>query len=191
MNLDDLSLDKRTGLPDALRVLMQDYPREAWTTDPGFSDLVRFWLERHLMFRRLVDLMAGEVEDAMDNTLDPQIFASHLSRYGAFFMQELHAHHTIEDTQYFPRLRQMDERLGWGFDLLDRDHHAIDAHLNGFAEDTNALLLKVQGQADFRPALDAFEQRLAGSRRLLDRHLTDEEELIVPVILKHAPSGVV
>ena len=50
---DDLALGVRAGLPDALRVLLADYPREGWESHPHFTGLVRFWLDRHLMFRPL------------------------------------------------------------------------------------------------------------------------------------------
>ena len=30
----DLPIETRPGLPDALRVLLRDYPREAWEQDP-------------------------------------------------------------------------------------------------------------------------------------------------------------
>ena len=191
MNLADFEIHERKALPDALRVLLEDYPREGWTADPGYSDLIRFWLERHVMFRRLLDVMTSELEDTLNDRLERRVFAAHLSRYGQFFIQELHAHHTIEDQQYFPKLKTMDNRLEWGFDLLDRDHHAIDGHLNGFATDAKELLTMIGSDNDERPLLDAFEARLKKTNRILDRHLIDEEELIVPVILKHAPSGVV
>lgn len=191
MNLAEFKLDARNALPDALRVLLADYPRDAWASDPGFSDLVRFWLERHLMFRRLVDILSQEADEALSDAMEKRIYGSHLMRYGSLFMQELHAHHTVEDQHYFPRLRAMDDRLIKGFDLLDRDHHAIDAHLDGFAEDTNAVLATIRGEVDSRPAIEVFQKRLRSTRHLLDRHLTDEEDLIVPVILKYAPSGVV
>lgn len=181
----------RAGLPDALQVLLKDFPREAWNADPGYSALIRFWLERHVMFRRVLDVMISEVEDTLNGQMDPKVYAAHLARYGQFFIHELHTHHTIEDQQYFPKLKTMDDRLGWGFDLLDRDHHAIDDHLNGFAEDAQKLLGIIGSGSDERPMLEIFEARLTGTNRILDRHLTDEEDLIVPVILKHAPSGVV
>ena len=187
----NLALDTRDGLPDALRVLLADYPREAWQADPGFSDLIRFWLERHLMFRRILEVVDGEVTDTLDRAMDDQVFAAHLRRYAGFFIQELHTHHTIEDQHYFPKLKTMDDRIASGFDLLDKDHHDIDAHLNGFAEDTNALLAAIASTNDHRPTLDSFRATLIRTTRLLDRHLTDEEDLVVPVLLKYAPSGLV
>ena len=41
-----LSLARRDGLPDALRVLLAEYPREAWESHPNLTALMRFWLER-------------------------------------------------------------------------------------------------------------------------------------------------
>lgn len=191
IDLGTLTLEQRAALPEALRVLLQDYPREAWAADPGFSDLIRFWLERHLMFRRLLEVVTGEVEDTLDARMDRQEFAAHTRRYAAFFIQELHMHHTVEDQHYFPRLQTLDARLGWGFDLLDNDHHEIDGHLQGFADDANTVLDSIAKAGDPRPHLDAFHQRLIRTTRVLDRHLSDEEDLVVPVLLKHAPSGLV
>jgi len=48
--MDDLR--HRKGLPDALRVLLEQYPRALWESHQNFDGLTRFWLERHLMFRR-------------------------------------------------------------------------------------------------------------------------------------------
>lgn len=49
-----LDLDLRTGLPDALRVLLKEFPRDGWDDHPGIEGLVRFWLDRHMMFRRII-----------------------------------------------------------------------------------------------------------------------------------------
>ena len=191
MDLADLALDKRDGLPDALRVLLADYPRDAWASDPGFSELIRFWLDRHLMFRRILDIMQGEAEELLDNRMEIRKFGSHLSRYAGFFIQELHMHHTIEDQQYFPKLQVLDDRIGWGFDLLDKDHHAIDGHLQSFTEDANGVLVAISEGQDHRPAMDRLMSRLGQTEGMLNRHLTDEEELVVPVLLKHAPTGLI
>ena len=186
-----LALEERSGLPDALRVLLESYPREAWEADPNFSGLIRFWLDRHLMFRRLTATMASEAERALDGDLAPEVFAAHLSRYGSMFAGELHGHHMIEDAHYFPHLKGLDPRLVRGFDILDRDHHAIDAHLQTFADDANAALRAVAARTGHKDATAAFRSGLARLDGFLDRHLTDEEELVVPVLLKHAPAGLV
>jgi len=191
MDDDALALERREGLPDALRVLLQDYPREAWEADPNFSALIRFWLDRHLMFRRLLGMMQDETEKSLDRAMEPRTYAAHLSRYGSMFAGELHGHHAIEDAHYFPHLKSLDTRLERGFDILDRDHHDIDAHLAGFADDANAVLRAVGAAGDPVDSIATLRARLADTQRFLDRHLTDEEELVVPVLLKFAPAGLV
>ena len=186
-----LELETRAGLPDALRVLLEDYPREAWEADPNFSDLIRFWLDRHLMFRRLTAVMADEAEKSLDKAMDAPVFAAHLSRYASMFANELHGHHMIEDRHYFPHLKVLDGRLSHGFDVLDRDHHAIDGHLARFAGDANAALRAISSGAGQRDAVAGFRSGLIRLDGFLNRHLTDEEDLIVPVLLKFAPAGMV
>jgi hemerythrin-like domain-containing protein len=187
---DTLALETRTGLPDALRALLAEYPREAWEADPNFHGLVSFWLERHMMFRRLVELLRDDSEKALDGNADPTRYAGRVSRYGAMLVGELHGHHTIEDVHYFPLLSRREPRIERGFEILDQDHKALDLHLARFTEGANAL---IEGRetpaAAFRDATGAFRTEVSRLKGLLDRHLTDEEELVVPVILRHGTKG--
>ncbi|MDU8911796.1 hemerythrin domain-containing protein [Aestuariicoccus sp. MJ-SS9] len=176
----DLSLDTRTGLPDALRVLLADFPREMWDTHPHFAGLVQFWLDRHMMFRRLMEALQADAEAAVDRKLDAPSHQARLARYGGMLVNQLHGHHQIEDMHYFPVLSGMETRLARGFEILDHDHHALDDVLERFTKTANGLL---QGKVE----AGVLREELTGFNRFLDRHLIDEEELIVPVILKHGP----
>lgn len=187
----DLALETRTALPDALRVLLEQYPREAWAQDPNFSGLIRFWLDRHLMFRRLLASMLSETEQTLDGALEARVFGAHLSRYGSMFVGELHGHHSIEDQHYFPLLKSLDTRVSGGFDILDRDHHAIDGHLAEFAESANLALRGIAAGEASKDNVATFLDHLRSVNVFLDRHLVDEEELVVPVLLKYAPAGLV
>lgn len=183
------ALETRTGLPDALRVLLEEYPRDAWRADPGFGELIRFWLERHVMFRRLLERLEADAARALEREIEPRVYAGSLARFGSIFTSELHGHHMIEDRHYFPRLSRLDARVSRGFEILDADHHALDGHLEGFAETANGLLSRVAaGEAHERPLME-LETRLRSFERFLDRHLVDEEELVVPVLLKYQPAG--
>jgi iron-sulfur cluster repair protein YtfE (RIC family) len=186
--IDHLALAHREGLPDALRILLQDYPRETWQAHPNFGGLVAFWLDRHLMFRRLDAMLTDAVQQALDRNNDPQNFARNLSRFGGMLLEQLHGHHMIEDQHYFPLLVQREPKLERGFDILDRDHHALDPLLTDFATAANgAITGALAGKGP--DAIAPLEREMARLSRLLDRHLQDEEELVVPVILKFGPSG--
>ncbi len=181
----DESLETRTGLPDALCVLLRDHPREAWEADPGFHGLVSFWLDRHLAFRRLITLMQGETRGFLDKGAEARVFAGRLSRYGGHFVQDLHGHHMIEDQHYFPVLAKKEPRIGRGFEILDRDHHALDVHIETFIKGANAVLNGLDNPAMLHTRAGRFGADLDRMEVFLNRHLVDEEDLIVPIILKH------
>jgi hemerythrin-like domain-containing protein len=186
---DPFALDARHRLPDALRVLLQDYPREAWPADPHFEGLVRFWLERHLMFRRLMDLLREDTERLVDRAMAERDYGQRLARLGSALVGQLHGHHQIEDAHYFPVLAHTEPQLERGFGILGRDHEALDLHLEAFTRAANEVLRQLHDGGAAREAGAGFLKQLSGLARLLDRHLVDEEELVVPVILKHGERG--
>ena len=185
----DYPLESREGFPDALRVLLEEYPREIWECHDNFSALIRFWLDRHVMFRRLLGALEAETLRALDGNMEARLYVSRVSRYGSLLIGELHAHHAVEDTHYFPQLKPLEAKLERGFYILDRDHHAIDGHLEAFADDANAIIRAVDEVGDWKSAAGSFENGLQSLTGFLDRHLTDEEELVVPILLKHLPKG--
>jgi iron-sulfur cluster repair protein YtfE (RIC family) len=185
----NFSLDTRAGLPEELRFLLADYPREAWESDPHFSGLVAFWLQMHQGFRKGLALMQDDAQQLLDAKLDPKTFAHRLQRVGGQFVDHLHGHHHIEDDHYFPLLVAREKRLQRGFDILDRDHHQLTDNLETFVGMANAMM-RATNERSARDQAGAFQTHLAKLETFLHRHLTDEEDLIVPVILRHGESGI-
>lgn len=186
---DDHPLRTRAGLPDALRVLVREAPREGWEGDPRFNDLLRFWLDRHQGFRHALTLLGRDAEAVVDRRSEPLAYAAALSQLGGRFVAELHGHHQIEDVHYFPVLAARDPRISRGFDILDRDHHALDAEIAQFVAAANGVLRAVENPVDLVDRAGRFRDDLSRFDRFLDRHLVDEEELVVPVILKYGMDG--
>jgi hypothetical protein len=185
----DLSLEARAALPDALRVLLDQYPRDRWESDPNFHGLVSFWLGMHLQFRDTLATLRRDAEALLGQRADPRDWALRTSRLGGGFLHHLHGHHGIEDGHYFPLLAQRDARLLRGFDILDLDHKALDGHLDRFAQEANAALRAREEESRLRDEAGRFHAGLLRLERFLDRHLTDEEDLIVPVILRDGETG--
>ncbi|QHQ36523.1 hemerythrin domain-containing protein [Algicella marina] len=183
---ENLALSEREGLPDALRVLTAEFDRDAWADHPNFSGLISFWLDRHLGFRSFLEAIRQETEAMLDGRKEFDRYRAVLSRRGSVLLQELHGHHTIEDQHYFPVLQKLDTRLERGFDILEADHHALDPLLQRFAERANGVLQSEDAKAADKP-LATFLGEVRGLESLLDRHLVDEEDLVVPVLLKYAP----
>lgn len=181
---DALDLASRAGWPDDLRVLIARYPREQWDTHANLGEMARFWLSRHAMFRELAattEAVTAQFRSGQVAAADfPQLFVPRLQ----FLLSQLDVHHQIEDRHYFPIFRAADERLARGFDVLEEDHHAIHAAMAATAETANALLRALQGDADVLCRCgDDFADASGGLIRGLVRHLDDEEDLIVPLIL--------
>jgi hypothetical protein len=93
-------------------------------------------------------------------------------------------HHTWKDRQFFPELSSADLRSERGLDLLEKDHEVLDDILDRFTRASNRYLKLL----DLDPT--SAEQELgdihtAGChiQSLLSRHLQDEEDMIVPIIL--------
>ncbi|GAA0294505.1 hemerythrin domain-containing protein [Rhodovulum strictum] len=179
----DLTLGHRTGLPDALRVLLDEHPRDLWDSHARFGSLTRFWLERHLMFRTLIDRIGAESRALVERHAEPEQAVRNTARYAQLLLTELHGHHRIEDLHYFPRLLAAEPRLARGFDILDGDHHALDGQLAALAGAINGLVRAAP--ADRRDRAGTLGATLTGFGRFLDRHLVDEEDLVVPILLKH------
>jgi hypothetical protein len=179
-----LDLENRSGWPPDLTILLQKYPREIWPGHANLGETARFWLERHRRFRALGGTLGAAMAQFREGTLSADRFASLFAPRLQVFLSELEGHHHVEDLYYFPVFRMAEKRLVRGFDVLEGDHATIHAAILAVVDAANELLRRVDGDPDSRrTATGAYSDasdRLLGS---LLRHLDDEEDLIVPVIL--------
>jgi hypothetical protein len=179
-----LALAEREGWPPELRALIERYPREVWTGHENLGQMCQFWLSRHRMFREL----AAGIDDATARYRDGKLSAPQFAQYFAprlqFFLQQLHAHHQIEDFHYFPIFRKAERGLLRGFDVLESDHAALHHDIETTVTAANDLLRGLAGDAGaVARATDAYTAASGSLFKGLKRHLDDEEDLIVPIIL--------
>jgi|SRR5690242_14794646 hypothetical protein len=183
-DLDALALARRSGWPEDLRVLVARYPRELWDAHPNLGEMARFWLSRHVMFRELSGAIGQIAAQFRAGQLPPEEFARQLVPRLQFMLDQLNVHHQIEDLHYFPIFRAADDRLARGFDVLEGDHHHIHADMARTAGTANALLRALQGGGDtMHRCGDDYADASGALLKGLVRHLDDEEDLIVPLIL--------
>ena len=181
-----LELGKRHGLPPDLRVLLENYPRECWSAHRNLGDMARFWMSRHDMFRELGDALSRETERFCAGATPVREFAGWFVPRLQFLLSHLGTHHQIEDHHYFPIFRAADERLAYGFDLLENDHHVIHVAMDRTVETVNVFLRTLSEGHDgdtVKRTSQAFVAAQAPLIELLIKHLDDEEDLIVPLIL--------
>ena len=183
-DIEALALARRSGWPEDLRVLVARFPREQWEGHANLGEMARFWLSRHAMFRELAAMITAIDAQFREGTLSPAEFPRQLVPRLQFLLSQLNVHHQIEDLHYFPIFRAAETRLARGFDVLEGDHDAIHGDMAQTATATNALLRALAGEPQaLRRCGDDYAAASGALLKGLLRHLDDEEDLIVPLIL--------
>lgn len=187
---DPLDLDSREGWPPELLFLLRQHPRGGWSGRPDLGMTARFWLDRHGAFRQLGKALQDDTDAFRHGKTTPEDFQARFPRRLQVFLGELNGHHQVEDHHYFPLFRRAEPDLLSGFEVLDRDHQTLHAGLVATAEAANALLQALardptaaQGPADSYAVISATLLR-----RML-RHLDDEEDLVIPLLLERGEAG--
>jgi len=182
--------DANTGWPAELGFLLERHPRATWPT--ARSATVAFWLDVHERLRRdAAGLDAAGAEYRAGRSSPAQLAVIAAPRLRGL-VAAMHGHHQIEDFDYFPEFRRAEPRLAAGFDRLEREHAAlnrsVDTALAALAE------LRAAAERTTEPS-SASTLKLAGQRYVdaaatlsaeLLRHLHDEENLVVPLLLERA-----
>lgn len=181
---------RQDEMPKEMRFLLEDYPRDSWDAHPGFKEKTKHWLGAHQMFRRVAERVRLDTEGLLNKDAALDDYAGRLSYYGGNLVGNLHGHHGWEDHSYFPELSAADPRFDAGLDVLENDHAELDKVLDDFTRTANRVI-KLAGLDEAQ----AFEEAAQVHRQsevieaFLQRHLSDEEELAVPIILHHRLRG--
>ncbi len=179
-----LDLDLRTGWPDELRLLVERYPRAVWQGHVNLGELARFWLGIHDGFRRSALALARGAAEFREGRMTPAEYRLWLRPRLQTFLGHLEGHHNIEDYQFFPVFSAAEPRLVRGFEVLETDHENIHAAMSEAFEAATAFLRAEDTDRDAMMR-SADRYSAAGQKLLkkLGRHLEDEEDLIIPLIL--------
>lgn len=180
----EFDLMQRSGLPADLRFLVEKYPRGEWNGHGNLQGMASFWLQRHGMFREVGAMLTAGIADYREGRTSAPEFAQWFAPRLNFFLGNLDGHHKVEDQHYFPVFAKAEARLKRGFDILDGDHHQIHDALALNAETANFFLRALRESEDRqRFAADAYADANQSLVAMLSRHLDDEEDLIIPLIL--------
>ncbi|WP_085308135.1 hemerythrin domain-containing protein [Planktotalea arctica] len=187
--LDTYSI-RQDEMPKEMRFLLDSYPRDSWDAHPGFKEKTKHWLGAHQMFRRVSERIRLDTEDLLNKDMALEDFAQRLSHYGGSLVGNLHGHHGWEDHSYFPELSAADPRFDAGLEMLERDHADLDKVLDDFTHTANRLIkLTTLEPAQAYEETGHLHKTSETIEAFLKRHLSDEEELVVPIILHHRLRG--
>ncbi len=178
----DAGQEQRLGWARELRARLERHPRTAWRENA--TPLVRFWLEIHDGFRRDSDRLVALLDEHRGRGAVTELAVVSGPRLESL-VARLRGHHEIEDFEYFPAFRALAPGLGPGFDALERDHARLRRHVDEALAALSALFAAVENDAAATPwAADRYALETGELCRALARHLHDEEELIIPLLLE-------
>jgi hypothetical protein len=184
------SIQSRKGLPTEFQTLLADYPREAWPDHPNFAQAIQNWMGAHQMFRRLSDITTTETQKFLDKSRSAEEFAGRMGHFGNLLIHNLHGHHHWEDHEYFPELSAADPRFDHGLEMLEADHVELDKVLDGFTKTGNRLLkLLDMDEVQAKEEAHHLLEHSYSIQEFLNKHLHDEEDLVVPILLHHKLRG--
>lgn len=183
----ELDLDQRKQWPLELLELLQLHPRETWPSKTSYMS--QFWLDKHDSFRTQIEELKFITVDYREQVTVSGEFITQTAPRLQTFLSHLQGHHQIEDSHYFPAFRAAEKKLAAGFDVLAKDHELIHHGINEVIDSFNTFFeaVKVNGNGNLDALKKAGEYYIEISellfRRLL-KHLADEEDLIIPLMLQ-------
>ncbi len=181
---------RQDALPQDMRILLRDYPRDAWPDHPNFAASIQKWLGAHDMFRKLGKAVRLNTEGYLDKSIDSDTYGARLSHYGNLLVRNLHGHHGWEDHTFFPELSAADARFDAGLETLESDHVALDNVLDRFTTGANRVVKLIQlEECQARDEAGGLHDVATEIEGFLARHLVDEEDLVVPILLHHKMRG--
>lgn len=137
------------------------------------------WLNIHADIRKRQRIL-NQISDAYHSgDIEWSEYRAQLSPRIHQYIFKLHQHHRVEDKGYFPQFIRMYPQLKSGFEVLDRDHVHLDSLLN----ELQGLNSQLATSEDEDKALGGqLHQTLVDVSVLLSQHLTDEEDLVIPIL---------
>ncbi len=185
-----LDIHTRQGWPSDVETLLAEYPREAWPDHPHFAQSIQNWMGAHRGFRQLGELIRLDTEAYLGKARAPEDFGARLGYFGNLMVRNLHGHHTWEDRRFFPEIQAIDDRFETGLETLESDHEVLDEVLERITGQANRAIKLIQlDEAQAREEAKTLRDTAEEIEGFLARHLEDEEDLIVPIVLHHKMRG--
>ncbi len=176
---------KRDGLPFGIRETLLESTRDEWANHPRYGGMASFLLGIHRDLLNGAALAAERAQallDTPESELRDALSASQLGPVANHLVSFAHHHHTIEDREIFPQVALIYPAMINAMALLDGDHHVLNAALDDAGTATRTLM---PANPD-RDQIGRIHESCLTVQAIMKRHIWDEEEIIIPIFLKHS-----
>nr|WP_289055243.1 hemerythrin domain-containing protein [uncultured Psychrobacter sp.] len=137
------------------------------------------WLKVHTNIRKRQRILTQISEGYQSGEYDWAKYRSQMLKRINMHILKLHQHHGVEDEGFFPEFIRMYPQLQAGFEILGCDHVRLDALLDKLQLQNDTL---ARTEVEDKVLAVQLHQTLVDVTDLLQQHLTDEEDLVIPIL---------
>ena len=137
------------------------------------------WLKVHTNIRKRQRILM-QISDAYQNgDLDWAEYRSQILKRINMHILKLHQHHGVEDEGFFPDFISIYPKLVPAFEILGHDHEYLNSLLDTLQLQNDKL---ARSAAEDKSLAKELHDTLVAVTDLLQQHLTDEEDLVIPIL---------
>ena len=176
---------QRIALPASIQQQLLPLTRQDWSKHPSYGGSAAFFIKYHGSLLNTVSTLVSQLEALLQLSQPKGYSLAQLQpalRSGLHLVERAHHHHQIEDVSYFPQFRKMLPQFSTAIDLLDDDHLVLDEALHHLKRS----IQQAYRQKQLPPLYVAdLHKQATLLKKVLIRHLQDEEEIIIPIFLMY------
>ncbi|MGM8910150.1 hemerythrin domain-containing protein [Psychrobacter sp. 1U1] len=158
--------------------LFNKLPPDQWFS-ADYAYKTSGWLKVHTNIRKRQRILTQISEGYQSGEYDWSEYRSQILKRINMHVLKLHQHHGVEDEGFFPKFIRMYPQLQAGFEILGRDHVRLDALLDKLQVQNDTL---ARSEVEDKVLAEQLHQTLVDATDLLSQHLTDEEDLVIPIL---------
>lgn len=158
--------------------LYNKLPPDQWfSADYAFK--TSGWVKVHTNIRKRQRILIQISEAYISGEFDWAEYRSQILKRINMHILKLHQHHRVEDEGFFPEFISIYPQLAPAFEILGHDHEYLNALLDTLQIQNDQL---ARSEVEDSALAEQLHDTLVKVTDLLQQHLTDEEDLVIPIL---------
>lgn len=137
------------------------------------------WLKVHTNIRKRQRILMQISDAYISGEFDWSEYRSQILKRINMHVLKLHQHHGVEDEGFFPEFVSMYPKLAPAFEILGHDHEYLNELLDKLQIQNDQL---ARSEVEDKALAEELHKTLVAVTALLQQHLTDEEDLVIPIL---------
>ncbi len=137
------------------------------------------WLKVHTNIRKRQRILTQISDAYISGEFDWSEYRSQILKRINMHVLKLHQHHEVEDEGFFPEFVSMYPKLAPAFEILGHDHEYLNELLDKLQIQNDQL---ARSEIEDKALAEELHKTLVAVTDLLQQHLTDEEDLVIPIL---------